>query len=379
MFNVAGENILFSAENAAGNPESVNISTSNMSVSNNGAGIVNGEVIRFDFVNDPTIFGPNFGSQYYNYPSHYTANGFSFNMAATTDSSIAVHMRAYDAPDNDPGGTTPATHSAALTVGSQDTITQILVNGTAIDLNNPLVAMGDGSGGYIVFGLDASDQVSIYTSNGYNRIELENYNQGGGDSDGFSVNSLGFNVVNAGDNVPMVFDVELTDQDGDTSQGSIGLTVTPEGGTLTGTVAGESLIGGSLAETLVGGDGNDVLYGGLGADTMHGGAGEDVFVVSPDTLGPITDLIADYNFGGDQDTVDLTELLATLGAGAPTTAAEAAQVVDVIHSGGNTILQVDTDGTGAGNTFEQVAVITGTHAAVNILYSDDEGATSVPV
>jgi serralysin len=69
-------------------------------------------------------------------------------------------------------------------------------------------------------------------------------------------------------------------------------------------------------DILVGGGGNDQLYGegghdllvmGDGADIAYGGSGHDIF--SFDVLDSQTDIIADYNIMGDQDILNIADIL----------------------------------------------------------------------
>ncbi len=83
--------------------------------------------------------------------------------------------------------------------------------------------------------------------------------------------------------------------------------------------------------------GNDTLYGGSGLNTMTGGSGDDTFVIDPSALTEgisLVDVIADFTPGAGNDILDLSDLLASLGANAPTTDADAGAVVNVTFSGG---------------------------------------------
>jgi Ca2+-binding RTX toxin-like protein len=170
----------------------------------------------------------------------------------------------------------------------------------------------------------------------------------------------------------------LTGQDGnDTLTGINGHDTILAGGqgndTLTGMDGNDKLYGGSGDDTLIGGAGNDLLVGGSGFNHMTGGAGNDTFVIDPSKLSVhIADVIADYTPG--QDVIDLSDLLKTLGANAPTTDAQAGTSIDVTFSGGAAHVMVDNNGTAAGGSMVEVASLTGVAAgsAITILYDHNQ-------
>jgi VCBS repeat-containing protein len=138
---------------------------------------------------------------------------------------------------------------------------------------------------------------------------------------------------------------------------------------LVGGAGNDTLHGGGGADLLLGGVGNDTLYGGAGRNILVGGAGNDTFVIDPSALTgglALADVIADYTHG--EDTIDLSALLATLGAGAPGNAGSADLVVSLANDGTNTTLSVDSNGTTAGGSPVAVAVLSGVHTTVTILY-----------
>ncbi|MBD9649753.1 type I secretion C-terminal target domain-containing protein [Ensifer sp. ENS09] len=121
---------------------------------------------------------------------------------------------------------------------------------------------------------------------------------------------------------------------------------------LTGSTSNDQLYGGGGADTISGGGGNDMLYGGAGSDHMTGGGGGDTFVIGSDAPG-IADVITDYNHG-DQDAVDLSELLGNL-ASDTTLQNNYVRVQDA--GSGDANLQVDTDGSAGSGGWHTVAVL----------------------
>ena len=127
----------------------------------------------------------------------------------------------------------------------------------------------------------------------------------------------------------------------------------------TGTDASQTLAGGSFNDTLDGQGGNDQLYGNGGNDTLTGGTGADTFHFS--ASGPANvDIITDFSSG---DRIDLSGLLTFT----PNVAAHITDYVRFEVGGGDLTVQVDIDGTGAGATWSDVAVLTGAAAQTPVV------------
>ncbi len=124
------------------------------------------------------------------------------------------------------------------TQGMLCAITAISINGVfltaaefaALDTLDP-----DGLGnGFVLEDLDELDKVVVYTSAGFDRLQISNavdmdtvaplavY-----DGNPFSITAIGIASVDAGDPVVMNFDVKLTDYDGDAVVADFNVTVTP--------------------------------------------------------------------------------------------------------------------------------------------------------
>ena len=114
----------------------------------------------------------------------------------------------------------------------------------------------------------------------------------------------------------------------------------------TGTSGNDHLTGTISNDVMGAGDGHDVLRGGLGSDVLTGGAGMHIFKY----IGSV-DTITDFQ-ASDGDKLDLTRLVTIVDWNpperedpipAPETLVDS--YVRLIEAGGNTMVQVDVDGT----------------------------------
>ncbi|UVM51926.1 VCBS domain-containing protein [Pseudomonas sp. B21-015] len=112
-----------------------------------------------------------------------------------------------------------------------------------------------------------------------------------------------------------------------------------------------TLVGSMLADTISGGDGNDIIVGRGGEDTLSGGAGADVFAYLNVNEGG--DHILDYNFA-EGDTIDLSALLK---ANFVSGTSQVSDFVQVVQTGSDLTVKVDTDGASSGKNFVDVAVL----------------------
>ena len=96
--------------------------------------------------------------------------------------------------------------------------------------------------------------------------------------------------------------------------------------------------GTSANDTIVGTAGDDVITGGVGADRLTGNGGRDVFVYT--SMRDAADTITDFT--PNDDRLDLSALLASIGANASTAVANG--VVQWQQSGTSTVVLIDTDG-----------------------------------
>jgi Ca2+-binding RTX toxin-like protein len=118
-----------------------------------------------------------------------------------------------------------------------------------------------------------------------------------------------------------------------------------------------TLEGGAGDDKLFGSDGNDILVGGAGSDLVFGGAGSDRFVLTAAGADQV-DGIIDFNglqppaSGGD--VLDISDMLVGYDG-----SDSILDFVQLTESDGNTLLNVDRDGTGGAHAMQTVAVLQG--------------------
>lgn len=127
--------------------------------------------------------------------------------------------------------------------------------------------------------------------------------------------------------------------------------------TLTGGARRDVLYGNAGVDVLNGNVGRDILVGSGGNDTLTGGAGRDMFVYN--TIAQGTDLIKDFT-----PALDVLDLRKIFRQDAFQVAGQSIyqrlnQFVRLVETGGNTQVQIDANGKGAGQTFNTLAVLEG--------------------
>jgi Ca2+-binding RTX toxin-like protein len=122
--------------------------------------------------------------------------------------------------------------------------------------------------------------------------------------------------------------------------------------TLSGNGGNDVLTGGSGNDTLEGGAGRDWLFGDAGSDTLFGdggsdiltgGAGADIFAWRTGDADGARDRVKDFDFG-EGDVLDFSKLLVDYDAGSDALT----DFLSVDKTGSDTVIKVDTDGTGPG-------------------------------
>jgi|GEM_PF-1903532 len=124
---------------------------------------------------------------------------------------------------------------------------------------------------------------------------------------------------------------------------------------------GDDVISGGAGDDIIfGQEGNDVISGGAGNDVLYGGSGNDTFLFESLTDG--LDTIKDFEVG--QDNLDLSSLVSITD---PLTQSIADFVFANDDGAGNTVVSIDSAGSGNINNATQVASLEGVDADLNDL------------
>lgn len=135
----------------------------------------------------------------------------------------------------------------------------------------------------------------------------------------------------------------------------------------------DTLYGGAGDDILQGGKGSDILHGGKGHDILFGDSGADLFLYGADILddiqsvqsgGPINlyDIIGDFQTGAGRDVIDISDLLQAAGFTGADPVAEG--YVSVTQQGLDTIISLDTDGSGGAQAAVPIAQLLNTDSAL---------------
>ena len=329
----AGRDLLFTPIGAT----SVNSDSNDVGVGSQFIDFTQG--LRIDFANISLITSGNQVTDY-SFNSHYLINKFAFTVDQISSGTVAdMTIKVWDAGDNK--------------IFTDDTLRQI--GQVDVYRGGTLIASATGDGTVAGLGFDfqdgggttgndfvtitnllAGDKIVTTGLTGYDRVEIVNAGTGGTDGK-FSLSHLELQSLTSGNPVDLNFNLKLTDADGDTSSGTLNLSLEPNAlagtQTLTGTTSADvlyggggndnisglagndTLAGGSGNDTLLGGDGNDILTGGLGDDILTGGNGHDTFDFNADSFSnAAADRITDFKIGNfatdaNADVLDIGDLL----------------------------------------------------------------------
>ncbi len=106
-------------------------------------------------------------------------------------------------------------------------------------------------------------------------------------------------------------------------------------------------------DRLEGGRGNDILIGGTGLDTLVGGTGIDTFVIQ--TLTDELDTVLDFEVG--TDLIDLRTIFAGTAFGGTSPFSRYQQFVSIAQVGNDSLINIDSDGSGLGTTITTLATL----------------------
>jgi len=370
------------------------VNTDNDDMGNGSQWIDPGEGLRIDFVVDVARLPgqDEKDANGWTHEGHYTSDRFKFTVMQTQG-----------------GGTAAVLVSAFL---DADLLGELLVgDGSSVMLSAANVIVTDENGvdvtgsvtitqsgnSVIVEGVEAQWQILVIGDSAFNSIEIENADGiGGAEGDDFVIGEYVVSAEASGEPVDLSFDVDVVDEDGDASDGTIDVTVLPQqvagdgGATLTAGVNGGDLVGGDGNDSLIGSDADDKLQGGLGNDTIGDGAGNDLIIGGDgaDVINLAADNVTDvleYNDlseGGDTvngfdtdapgngDIIDLVDLLDG-GSFTGTTLGEAIAdgYVNLDDSGPDLLVQVDLNG--GADSFSTIVTIAGIGAGNEALVTDN--------
>ncbi len=120
----------------------------------------------------------------------------------------------------------------------------------------------------------------------------------------------------------------------------------------------DTLSGGAGDDVLFGQEGDDILSGGDGLDTLFGGSGADTFLLGTSADG--IDTIKDFSVS-DGDILDISNIL----TGYDPLTDSLSDFVKVTANAGDTLVQIDT--TGTGTAYQTVAVLEGVNVDMDTL------------
>jgi Ca2+-binding RTX toxin-like protein len=241
-------------------------------------------------------------------------------------------------------------------------------SGVYVDLVSGTGTFGQAQGD-VFYGFEnivgtAVDDIFLAGDNGVNRIDAGAGNdlvngRGGGDSliGGSGTDTLSYLGSSTGVTVNLATGAASGGwATGDSFSGFENIAGSHSNDVLTGNSGANELIGRGGDDSLLGGDSADRLIGEVGLDRMWGGAGADTFVwrfVSEGGVGAARDRVNDFSVA-DGDRIDLAAIDANAGlagaqdfAFAGTSAFSGLGQVRFVHSGGNTVVQLNTEGSNA--------------------------------
>lgn len=211
--NDDSSDLLLTGVSANGTPGTVNTSTGNGGVDNNWMNP--SEIMRVDYVTDLAAAG---GS--YAFEGHYTAQGAG--VAFGDASNVSVLLRAYDVTGGGSGGTGTGTADAitgiVITYGGESKY--IHENGNQIVGGNSYTVAFTAAGEVRVDGIDSNTAVSVFTADGYHRLEV----QAAPGTSPFRMANFTSSTVSE-QNLSFHLPLQLVDGDGDTAASSLEITL----------------------------------------------------------------------------------------------------------------------------------------------------------
>ncbi|NNC60544.1 MAG: hypothetical protein HKO05_11205, partial [Erythrobacter sp.] len=212
-----GEDILITAFNAntlaAG---TVNMSSSD--IGSNNQWVDEDETVRIDFVIDGTGAGNEKTPQAYGFDGHLDVTNASFTIIEVKSGGFDAIVTVALFDDDDSGALQDLNGSPVNVLAGSVVVTDS--GGNDITGSGAIVVY-NGDGTVTISGLAPGDNIAFEGDGLFNAFEIT-----GGNGDDFSLGAFGFTSAIAGRDVPLSFDIQSEDADGDTSTGSIDVTVT---------------------------------------------------------------------------------------------------------------------------------------------------------
>jgi VCBS repeat-containing protein len=199
-----------------------------------------GESLRIDFVSDLASGGA--GPTGFNFSGHVSSNGFigfipqvqgaQSNTVSFTVYALDTTVTQTGAPDSNPtGGFSDGSVLTTTQVYAQDYLTgntaTLDISGLAVGSTTAVGSFGvtvtkNADGSVTFHGIQEGDHYGVTTATDFNAIVVQD------NSGSFDLGVFSLSQTNQGSNIDMNFGVTAQDADGDTSTGTIAVTLTPE-------------------------------------------------------------------------------------------------------------------------------------------------------
>ena len=238
--------LLLSSSGAGGADETVNTDSNSIGVQNNS--VDNGQTVRIDFVSDLASGGA--GPTGFDFTGHIGTQGFLGTIAQVQGSqpqTVAFKVFALDttftqagAPDRSPGNGFSDASTVTITeatvigyLGGESTPVTVDISAVAVGVVTPvaygITVMKNADGSVTFSGVQEGDQYGVGTGSNFNAIAVQSQPVGtnGSTQDSFDLGVFSLESIETGDPIDLSFDVLATDEDGDTSTGTIDVTLVP--------------------------------------------------------------------------------------------------------------------------------------------------------
>ncbi|MFO9421629.1 enhanced entry virulence factor RtxA [Legionella pneumophila serogroup 1] len=243
----------------------VNSSSTDISISNQwiDQGSGDSEILRLDYGQFAIV------NNKFNIEKHFIVNGASFEIhqiQGSPSNRASINVKAFDANDNNQLNDDPLdTITRIVVFTSSGGIETVIADVTSDTSFGGMTFDFQGTNGVNITGLDDGYRVRAYTTDGYNRLEIDNIS-----STPFSIGGLGIQaIIDTEKEVKMTYDVRLTDSDGDSVDSSLEINIGPSLFKVGENVADTS--NSNVPHTV--GEDTGVIDGSSGADVLVGDIG----------------------------------------------------------------------------------------------------------